>query len=74
MRYSIRAHSAKDFELFGTSPGVDYLSTKKSDCTKFYKIFLGQGLFGFHSACRRRSHGVWFEITETEWNTAKNLR
>ncbi len=49
-----------------------YLNTKKPDGNHFYKIILGQGLFGFHSACRRRSHGVWFEIPESEWQSARN--
>jgi hypothetical protein len=53
---------------------VIYLNTKKPDGIQFYKIILGQGLFGFHSACRRRSHGVWFEISETEWNAAKSRK
>jgi ATP-dependent helicase YprA (DUF1998 family) len=53
---------------------VIYLSTRKTAGTHFYKIILGQGLFGFHPACRRRSHGVWFEIPETEWNAAKSRR
>src|SRR5690606_33034154 len=52
---------------------VIYLSTKKPDGNHFYKIILGQGLFGFHPACRRRSHGVWFEIPEKEWKDAKAL-
>ena len=34
---------------------------------RFYKLILGQGLFGFDASCRRRSHGVWFEIAEPEW-------
>ena len=49
---------------------VIYLNTKQSDGNHFYKIILGQGLFGFHPACRRRSHGVWFEIPEKEWKSA----
>jgi ATP-dependent helicase YprA (DUF1998 family) len=53
---------------------VIYLITKKPTGTHFYKIILGQGLFGFHPACRRRSHGVWFEIPETEWEAAKSGR
>jgi hypothetical protein len=47
---------------------VIYLHLKIQDASRFYKIILGQGLFGFDAACRRRSHGVWFEIEETEWN------
>jgi ATP-dependent helicase YprA (DUF1998 family) len=34
---------------------------------RFYKIILGQGLFGFHQSCRRRSHGVWFQVSREEW-------
>ena len=34
---------------------------------RYYKVILGQGLFGFDSACRTRSHGVWFQISESEW-------
>ncbi|GEM_PF-1775848 len=49
---------------------IIYLNTRKSDGNHFYKIILGQGLFGFHPACRRRSHGVWFEISEKEWEEA----
>lgn len=52
---------------------VIYLNTEKSDGNHFYKIILGQGLFGFHFACRRRSHGVWFEIPEVEWKAACEL-
>lgn len=49
---------------------VIYLKTKKPDGNQYYKIILGQGLFGFHPACRRRSHGVWFEIPDAEWKAA----
>jgi len=38
---------------------------------RFFKLLLGQGLFGFDAACRRRSHGVWFEIGSAEWNKAE---
>ncbi|MEY4186338.1 MAG: hypothetical protein RIT02_1372, partial [Planctomycetota bacterium] len=34
---------------------------------RFYKIILGQGLYGFHQSCRRRSHGVWFQVPREEW-------
>jgi hypothetical protein len=47
---------------------VIYLHLRIQDANRFYKIILGQGLFGFDTACRRRSHGVWFEIEETEWD------
>lgn len=50
---------------------VIYLSTKKPDGDHYYKVILGQGLFGFHPACNKRSHGVWFEISEVEWTAAK---
>jgi hypothetical protein len=50
---------------------VIYLSTKKPDGNHYYKVILGQGLFGFHPACNKRSHGVWFEISEVEWTAAK---
>lgn len=49
---------------------VIYLQLLVQNESHFYKIILGQGLFGFHSACRRRSHGVWFEIGKDEWNLA----
>lgn len=42
---------------------------------RFYKVLLGQGLFGFDAACRRRSHGVCFELTggdfEVEWSSGR---
>jgi len=34
---------------------------------RFYKIILGIGLYGFHESCRRRSHGVWFQVPKEEW-------
>ena len=41
----------------------------------YYRILLGHGLFGFEPACRRRSEGVWFEITredfEADWAEAR---
>lgn len=40
---------------------------------QYYKVLLGQGLFGFDAACRRRSNGVWFEMSksdfEAQWST-----
>ena len=48
---------------------VIYLQLRIQDESRYYKVILGQGLFGFHSACRRRSHGVWFEIDDSEWNS-----
>jgi hypothetical protein len=48
---------------------VIYLHLNVQDASRFYKVILGQGLFGFDAACRRRSHGVWFEVEESEWNT-----
>lgn len=43
---------------------------------KFYRVLLGQGLFAFSEACRKRSEGVWFSISqvdfEQEWNKHKN--
>ena len=51
---------------------VIYLQLRIQGEAHFYKIILGQGLFGFHSACRRRSHGVWFEVGRDEWNAAWN--
>lgn len=47
------------------------METEQEGRPGFYRVLLGQGLFGFHAACRRRSHGVWFEIDrdlfESEW-------
>jgi hypothetical protein len=37
---------------------------------RFYRLLLGQGLFGFEANCRRRSEGVWFEISGNEFNAA----
>jgi hypothetical protein len=34
---------------------------------RFVKLILGQGLFGFDAACRRRSYGVWFDIDRAEF-------
>jgi ATP-dependent helicase YprA (DUF1998 family) len=45
-----------------------HLRTGSSD--RYYKVLLGQGLFGFDSACRRRSHGVWFAIADHEFSDA----
>ena len=46
-----------------------YLSLIDNDTRedRFYKIILGQGLYGFHHSCRRRSHGVWFQVPKEEW-------
>ena len=59
----------QDFEVFFPDDGyfVDhdrlvYPHLKSDASDRFYKVILGQGLVGFRSACRRRSHGVWFEI------------
>ncbi len=41
-----------------------YLHLKDGDQERFFKLILGQGLFGFDAGCRRRSHGVWFEISQ----------
>lgn len=49
---------------------VIFLNVKKPDGLHCYKIILGHGLFGFHSACRRRSHGVWFQVPDAEWAVA----
>jgi ATP-dependent helicase YprA (DUF1998 family) len=46
---------------------VLYFHIKESGTARFYKVILGQGLFGFDAACRRRSHGVWFEIAQAEF-------
>jgi ATP-dependent helicase YprA (DUF1998 family) len=43
------------------------VSDKDTGEKRFYKIILGQGLYGFHESCRRRSHGVWFQVTREEW-------
>lgn len=53
---------------------VIYLQLRIQDKDHFYKVILGQGLFGFHSACRRRSHGVWFEIGKHEWDVAWTMQ
>jgi hypothetical protein len=44
-----------------------FLHVNDGSRERFYKLILGQGLFGFDAGCRRRSHGVWFEIAEIEW-------
>lgn len=44
-----------------------YLHLKDGVQERFFKLILGQGLFGFDAECRRRSHGVWFEISQEEW-------
>jgi hypothetical protein len=45
-----------------------YLHVNDGSRERFFKIILGQGLFGFDAGCRRRSHGVWFEISYEEWD------
>lgn len=49
-----------------------YMQLRIESNPKYYKVILGQGLFGFHPTCRRRSHGVWFEISKKEWLAAWN--
>jgi ATP-dependent helicase YprA (DUF1998 family) len=44
-----------------------FLHVNDGNHERFFKVILGQGLFGFDAACRRRSHGVWFEISYEEW-------
>lgn len=37
--------------------------------TSYFKVLLGQGLFGFDVSCRRRSHGVWFEVSSSDFDS-----
>ncbi|GIW80408.1 MAG: hypothetical protein KatS3mg105_2215 [Gemmatales bacterium] len=37
---------------------------------RYYKVLLGQGLFGFDASCRKRSNGVWFKISPEEFENS----
>jgi hypothetical protein len=37
------------------------------DCPRYYRVLLGQGLFGFEAVCRRQSEGVWFRVSGEEF-------
>ncbi len=34
---------------------------------RYYRVLLGQGLFGFEAKCNSRSEGVWFEIEQADF-------